>query len=207
MTNLLLLYTMRPSQTNSGGLAHCKWKPKWVEHFACIVDLKKCFVRVYKKYRSLCPADSPADTSYLTPFRIPRPDYWYSTQPIGHNILSTVVRWMCIAAGISGHWTNHSLRTTAATQLFQKGIDEQLIMHVTGHRNTTGVRCYKRISEDQKQHLSVCREVEPTDKKFKEQQTIPNLSSDVKLLSATTPCTQHPQFNFTDCTVSITYNN
>ena len=100
-----------------------------------------------------------------------------------------------------------SLRATAATRLFHKGIDEQLIMHVTGHRSTTGVRSYKRISEDQKQHLSVFLEVEPTHKKFKEQQTIPKPSSDVKLLPATTPSTQPTQFNFTDCTVNITYNN
>ena len=161
---------------------------------------------MYKKYLGLCPADSPADAFYLTPLRRPRPDCWYSRQPIGHNTLSTVVRRMCNAAGISGHSTNHSLLATAATRLFHKGIDEQLIMHVTGHRSTSGVRCYKHISGDQKQRLSVCLEVEPTDKKFKHQQTIPNQSLDVKLLTTTTcPCTQHPQFNFTDCTINITY--
>lgn len=125
-----------------------------------------------------------------------RPDCWYSRQPIGHSTLSSVVRRMCNTAGISGHRTNHSLRATAATRLFHKGIDEQLIMHVTGHRNTTDVRSYKHISEEQKQHLSVYLEVEPTDKKFKHQQTIPSQSSDVKLMTTTTdPCTQHSQFN------------
>ena len=116
---------------------------------------------------------------------------------------------MCNAAGISGQPTSHSLRATAAARLFHKGINQQqLIMHITGHRNTTGFRSYKHIPEDQKPHLPVCLEVEPTDRKFKDQQTIPNQSSDVKLLTTTTGlCTQHPQFNFTDYIINITYNN
>ena len=51
-----IVYHETVSKTNSGGLAHCKLKPKQVEHFA-----NKCFVFMYKKYQSLCPADSPAD--------------------------------------------------------------------------------------------------------------------------------------------------
>ena len=41
-------------------------------------------------------------------------------------------------AGISGRSTNHSLRATAATRLFDAGVDEQLIMTRTGHSSTTG---------------------------------------------------------------------
>ena len=49
---------------------------------------------------------------------------------------------------MNGHFTNHSLRATAATRLFEVGIDEQLIMHRTGHSTTSGVRTYKRASEN-----------------------------------------------------------
>ena len=59
-----------------------------------------------------------------------------------------MVKKMCAAAGIEGHRTNHSLRTTAATRLFRAGIDEQLIMERTGHRSVDGVRNYKRTSEE-----------------------------------------------------------
>ena len=43
---------------------------------------------------------------------------------------------------------NHSLRATAATRLFEAGVDEQLIMQRTGHLTTAGVRSYKRVGEN-----------------------------------------------------------
>ena len=61
---------------------------------------------------------------------------------------------MCKAAGIHGYKTNHSLRATAATRLYQAGVDEQLIMEVTGHQSLDGVRSYKRTSQEQREELS-----------------------------------------------------
>ena len=51
------------------------------------------------------------------------------------------------AAGLSGYFTNHSLCASAATQLFEGGINEQLIMSQTGLSSREGVRAYKRTSE------------------------------------------------------------
>jgi len=48
---------------------------------------------------------------------------------------------------MEGNYTNHSLRATSATRLFDAGVDEQLIMSRTGHSSTAGVRSYKRITE------------------------------------------------------------
>jgi integrase len=42
---------------------------------------------------------------------------------------------MCKDRGLHGYRTNHSLRTSAATRLYQAGVDEQLITEVTGHRS------------------------------------------------------------------------
>ena len=61
---------------------------------------------------------------------------------------------LCEQAGIKGYKTNHSLRVTAATRLFQSGMDEQLIMERTGHRSTDGVRAYKRSSLQQQALVS-----------------------------------------------------
>ena len=60
---------------------------------------------------------------------------WFGTTPIGHNTLSKTVKRLCDSAGIGGFKTNHSLRVTSATRLFQSGVDEQLIMGRTGHRS------------------------------------------------------------------------
>ena len=55
---------------------------------------------------------------------------------------------LCAAAGIGGFKTNHSLRATAATRLYQSGVDEQLVMERTGHRSLEGMRTYKRTSRE-----------------------------------------------------------
>lgn len=55
-----------------------------------------------------------------------------------HNSLQMVEPELFRAAGIDGHFTNHSLRATAATTLYEHGIDEQLIMERTGHRSIEG---------------------------------------------------------------------
>lgn len=55
---------------------------------------------------------------------------------------------MCERAGFSGHFTNHSLRATAATRLYDAGVDEQLIAEKTRHRSSA-VRSYKRTQDAQ----------------------------------------------------------
>ncbi|XP_046554044.1 uncharacterized protein LOC124263442 [Haliotis rubra] len=49
-------------------------------------------------------------------------------------------------AGFKGFFTNHSLRATTATRLYESGIDEQLIAERTGHRSSA-IREYKRTSD------------------------------------------------------------
>ena len=49
---------------------------------------------------------------------------------------------------------NHSLWVTAATRLYESGVDEQLVMETTGHCSTEGVRTYKRISAMQREAVS-----------------------------------------------------
>ena len=61
---------------------------------------------------------------------------------------------ICSQAGIQGYKTNHSIRTTAATRLYQAGVDKQVVMERTGHRSLEGVRSYKRTCDDQRGALS-----------------------------------------------------
>ena len=42
---------------------------------------------------------------------------------------------------------NHSLRASAATRLFEAGVDEQLIIQRTGHSSCAGICSYKRVGE------------------------------------------------------------
>ncbi len=75
-----------------------------------------------------------------------KPNVWYSDKPVGVNSLKKVVSSMMKEAGIEGHFTNHSLHATTATRMYEKGIDEQLIKEVTGHKSDA-VRIYKHTSE------------------------------------------------------------
>ena len=61
---------------------------------------------------------------------------------------------LCKEAGIAGFRTNHSLRATAATRLYNAGVDEQQVMEITGHRSVEGVRSYKHTSKGQKEAIS-----------------------------------------------------
>ena len=73
--------------------------------------------------------------------------------PVGVHLLQKTVANLCAAAGFQGHYTNHSLRATAATRLYLAGIDEQLITEKTGHRSNS-VRGYKRTNDGQLKEIS-----------------------------------------------------
>lgn len=97
---------------------------------------------------------APDGAFYLKPLQKPKGDVWYTAQAVGHNTLASTVSRLCKDAGIEGFFTNHSLRTSAATRLFDAGVDEQVIMLRTGHRSTGGVRSYKRATESLKKQTS-----------------------------------------------------
>ncbi|ESO99525.1 hypothetical protein LOTGIDRAFT_158614 [Lottia gigantea] len=79
---------------------------------------------------------------------------WYRKQSMGHNAIQKVIPELLKVAGVSEYKTNHSLRVTTATSLFNSGVPEQLIMERTGHRSVEGIRTYKRTSDDMKRGIS-----------------------------------------------------
>ena len=142
-----LLYTEDCSKNHPGGLKGRRINRKVVKHYANTTTPQKCFVRILKKYRELCPPHPKNNAFYLRPLKEPSESVWFSREPLGHNKLAKIVTEMCSKAGIDGFRTNHSLRATSATRLFSAGADEQLIMERTGHRSVDGVRSYKRTSD------------------------------------------------------------
>ena len=63
------------------------------------------------------------------------------------------VKEMTCQAGIVGRFTNHSLRATCATRMFENSVPEQIIKETTGHRLDC-VQSYKRTSDRLKQKAS-----------------------------------------------------
>ena len=57
-----------------------------------------------------------------------------------------MIKNMCRDAGISGKKTNHSLRATGTTEMFQAQVPEKIIQERTGHRSVAALRTYERTS-------------------------------------------------------------
>ena len=67
---------------------------------------------------------------FLLPLHSPTPTCWFSHCPMGHHPLCPGYA----TGGIEDYKTNHSLRATSTSRLYQSGVDEQLIMEWSGHR-------------------------------------------------------------------------
>ena len=83
----------------------------------------------------------------------PKPNKWYGNQVVGQNTLAKVVKGLMEEGGIEGFFTNHSLRRTGGTRLFQAGIDRKLVKEATGHRSDA-VDNYQVRSHEQHHRMS-----------------------------------------------------
>ncbi len=110
-----------------------------MQHYNNPSNSDRCFVQLFQFYNSLCPTDRPNNAFYLKPLAKPTPTCWFSSVAVGHCKLDGTVARLCREANITGFRTNHSLRATAATRLYNAGVDEQQVMEVTGHRSLDGV--------------------------------------------------------------------
>ena len=127
-----IVYTEDVSKTNQGGLIHRNREPKKVTRYENRSCPQCCLVRLFKLYKK-CPTDRPSNALYLKPLKRPKGNVWYSKNPVGHNTLSKVIARLMAQAEIPNNFSNHSLRSTATTRLFNAHIDEQIIMSRTGH--------------------------------------------------------------------------
>ena len=102
------------------------------------------------------------DTFYLRPVtKVPTNEAapWYSCVPLGKNQLSRMVKDMCSEGNIEGKKSNHSLRASGITSLFQAGVSENVIQDRSGHRSF-GLCKYERVSEEQQ--AMACQSILPT---------------------------------------------
>ncbi len=145
-----LLFTQDlKSKTSQGGLSSKLDSGRQVKVYGSENPVRNV-VRLYEKYIGLLPqkAKHPDLFVYKLSERRRSPRVWYSDRPVGINVLKKTVKKLTTLAGLVGNFTNHSLRASCATRLYQSGEDEQTIKCITGHRSDTGVRLYKRILDD-----------------------------------------------------------
>ena len=79
---------------------------------------------------------------------------WYDNMPLGHNKIGGM-KEISQKAGLSTIYTNHCIRATTTTVLFQAGLEGERITNVTGHRSTTSLKPYiKAPTQYQKREAS-----------------------------------------------------
>ena len=61
---------------------------------------------------------------------------------------------LCSEAGLSSRKTNHSLRVSGATRLFEVGVPEKVTQQRTSHRSLEALRMYERVTEQQELAVS-----------------------------------------------------
>jgi len=139
-----LIYTPMTGKTCNGGLKDSRASASERMFFEDDDD-RFCHVKLFEKYQALVPPD--ADRFYLYPAKNWNSSpYWYTKRPLGKNTICKMMKNICKTAGINER-TNHSLRATCATRMYEGKIDEQVIMERTGHRSVMGVRVYKKTSD------------------------------------------------------------
>ena len=160
-----LAYTEAVGKTRQGGIKDKKVKT----HSARAYELKeanskRCPVYIFEKYVRLCPQDALEKAFYLKPLIKKTPELWYARVPVGHNTLSNMVKSVMEEGGFKGQYTNHSLRVTTVTRLFDQRQDMKVIQEHTGHRSDA-VMTYRRVDDMKKQEisrfLSPCTTTEP----------------------------------------------
>ena len=70
------------------------------------------------------------------------------------NFLKSMLPGLSEKSGSGVRYTNHSLRDTAITRLFNSGVSEKVIVDTSGYKSIKALRCYERKSEQQQQQVT-----------------------------------------------------
>ena len=149
-----LRYNENVSKIHPGGLKERIVSPKTVIHHTNRENPERCFVCLFKLYQTMCPPDAPPHAFYLQPLKN---QHQHAGTPTNHLATLTWLIQLLVCANrpkFRGYKTNHSLRATVASCLYQASVDERLVMERTGHRSFDGIHSYKQTSDDQRQVLS-----------------------------------------------------
>lgn len=147
--DVFLRYTEDCQKTKNGGLYERNIAPKVIDVYE--KENERNIVKIYRKYMAVRPTNGKnIENFYLQPSKEMKGNVWYKDQPLGENAIGNVIKNVFEEADIGGHFTNHSLRRTKVTRLFQAGIDKESVKTQTGHRSDAGVMAYREVSVSEK---------------------------------------------------------
>lgn len=206
----VLVYRETVSKTYRGGLDHRNIEPHTARAFQNRQQPDRCPVHIFNTYIKKLPSERAKEAFYFQPLACYKDKpVWFSKQPVGKNKLEVVVKTVMGKAGIDGFYTNHSLRATTATRLFNANIPEQLIREQTGHRSNA-LWSYSRPSEPQKRKVSEilqlnedsCTSIGPTVSKQATNSSSPTAAKQATTISAESV----PSFVFNNSNINIYFS-
>ena len=142
-----LQYKETVSKTRHFGIKQARLEPKVVTMDPNIKEPNKCIVRLYKTFISHRPETHGSkghSSFYLSPILNPTGDIWYKCCPLGIHQIEKVTKKLMLSIGITGNFTNTSLRRTAKTRMIAAGIPNEVTKRRIGH-----------ISEADRAHIHV----------------------------------------------------
>lgn len=153
--DIMLVYREFKSKMNQGGISSRNVKRPRVAYCFPSANKERCPIQHFIKYVRFSPLGNDDSTAF---YLRTNPNWqtcplWYTRQPIGKNLLNDYLKNLMKNAGFIGNFTNHSLRATTCTRLFQSDCPEQLIAEQTGH-SSNAIRRYKKSNLAQKRQVS-----------------------------------------------------
>ena len=129
------MYTENSSKNQYGGVKQLHVKNKSVPIVAVPELGRRCHVFILDTYLQKLPPEAlQRDNFYVHSvpvFNTSKP--WYTAKPIGKNTLASMVKEICVHGNIAGQKTNHSLRATGVSDLFNAGVPDKIIQERSGH--------------------------------------------------------------------------
>ena len=143
------------TKTNDGGLNSLRKEHKIVWVYPSENKIR-CPVQIVDQYISLLPPPTPKtkkNNFYLQSLEKTNPAQWYGEQVVGRHTLTKVVGNLlkCVKPGV--FYSNHSLRKSGPTRLFQAGVDRKIVKKFTGHKSDA-IDKYQVTSDEQREVLS-----------------------------------------------------
>lgn len=119
----------------------------------------RCPVMLYDTYMSKRDDKITEEAFWLTinpNFKPGNKTQWYSNCPMGENRIAKIMSRSAKRAGIdsSKKITNHSVRRTMCSQLYQANIPPVIIAQISGHKNVSSLVHYTEASEEQQRNMS-----------------------------------------------------
>jgi hypothetical protein len=153
-SNTYYEYVELISKNNQHRFKDIHSKNKTTKVFA-MVGSTKCVVKMLDFYISKLPENPKS--FYLRPLKDRPTDEskpWYANIPVGVNTMKGMLPKMSEEAGTKSRYTNHSLRATSTTRLFNSEVQEKIIQEKSGHRSLAGLRAYEKVTVEQERNVT-----------------------------------------------------